>query len=140
MDKKGQVQVTGRGGCNWDKKRSNPNCESTMGLQLGKKVEPQLRVDGGLASGTKKCEVPVASQERTCNWDKRWSDPSCESRVDLQLGQNDQVPVASRGWACNLDKKWSSANCESRGQKRRLTCLGQQQDTQKTNSDNHDRR
>ena len=53
-----------------------------MDLQLEKKAGFQLRVEGGLATWTKKVWALVASRGRTCNWDKKG-----------------QTSVASRGLA-----------------------------------------
>ena len=52
-------------------KKIKPSCEPTMDLQLEKKAGFQLRVEGGLATRTKKVRALVASRGRTCNWDKK---------------------------------------------------------------------
>lgn len=86
--KKSRAPVASGGwDCNLDKKRSGSSCELIVDLQLKKKVGPQLRVKGELATGTKKDQGPVASQWWTCNWDKKRSCSTCEFLMDLQLVQ-----------------------------------------------------
>ena len=53
----------------------------------GKRITDELRVEGGHATGIKKSRIPAVRQGWTCNTEKNGSGPSCESRVNLQLGQ-----------------------------------------------------
>ena len=78
-----------------------PVTSRRVDLQLGQQQQPM---------------IPVVSQAWTCNYDNyETNEPGCESRVDLQLGQQKTMgPVASRGMGLQLEQQQTMGPIASR--------------------------
>ena len=93
--------------CKWHRV-NNPSCESVCYLQVAC-MHPQLRVDDGLATRAitklQNKNRPVASEGSICKWHA--SPHSCESMVDLQLGQ---LQTTTKKPSCKLMVKLQVAS------------------------------